>query len=162
MALELEVRMKAFISYSTAIDQIIALRLQTMAGVYGMTIYVPPATTRHAVAPELIPEVQMQLDESDVVLAVITHNPAPSAISEMNRALESGKLLIPIVSASVPREYYTQFRRYFVVNPGDPSQVEQQIVQFLAEKQQAHAGKTALLALATLAVALLLFGSDSV
>jgi hypothetical protein len=40
--------MKTFISYSTALDQIIALRLQTMAAVYGMTIYVPPASTRQA------------------------------------------------------------------------------------------------------------------
>jgi len=62
--------MKAFISYSTALDQILALRLQTMAAVYGMTVYVPPATTRNAAAPAaLIPEVQKQLDECDVVSA---------------------------------------------------------------------------------------------
>jgi hypothetical protein len=150
--------MKVFISYSTALDQIIALRLQTMAAVYGMTVYVPPATTRSAVTPTLIPEVQKQLSDSDVVLAVITHEPAPSALSEM---ASPGKLLIPIVSANVPQQYYAHFSRYFVVNPQDPSQAEQEIVRFLAEKQQAKNGQFGLLALATMAVALLLFNSDS-
>jgi hypothetical protein len=154
--------MKVFISYSTALDQIIALRLQTMAAVYGMTVYVPPATTRSAIAPMLIPEVQKQLNDSDVVLAVITHQPAPSALSEMNWTLASqGKLLIPIVGAGVPPQYYAHFPRYFVVNPEDPSQVEQEIVKFLAERRQAKADRFGLLALATLAVALLLFNSDS-
>lgn len=154
--------MKVFISYSTALDQIIALRLQTMAAVYGMTLYVPPATTRSAVAPTLVPEVLKQLNDSDVVLAVITHQPAPSALSEMNWTLAAQeKLLIPIVGAGVPVQYYAHFPRYFVVNPADPSQVEQEIVKFLAERQQAKAGRFGLLALATLAVALLLFNSDS-
>lgn len=152
--------MKAFISYSTALDQIIALRLQTMAAVYGMTVYVPPATTRHAATSELIPEVQKQLDNADVVLAVITQAPTLSALSEMNWALARGRLLIPIVSAGVPAQYYAQFP-HFVVNPTDPSQTAGQIVRFLAEKHQADKAKTTmLLALATLAVSLLLFGSE--
>ncbi|MGD1101968.1 MAG: hypothetical protein ABSA59_07860 [Terriglobia bacterium] len=153
--------MKVFISYSTAADQIIALRLQTIAAVYGMTIYVPPATTRHVASPELIPEVQRQLNESDVVLAVITHEPVSSAISEMNWALASGKLLIPIVSPGVPQEYYARFEPYFIVNLADPSQTEQQIVRFLAEKHESEKGKTALIGLAIFATALLLFGADS-
>ena len=49
--------MKAFISYSTTLDQIIALRLQTMAAVYGITSYVPPATTRQFDSPRLNTEV---------------------------------------------------------------------------------------------------------
>ena len=152
--------MKVFISYSTAADQIIALRLQTIAAVYGMTVYVPPATTRNVATPELIPEVQRQLNESDVVLAVITHVPVPSAVSEMNWALASGKLLIPIVTPGVPQEYYGRFE-HFIVNLEDPSQTEQQIVRFLAEKHQAEKGKKALIGLAIFAMALLLFGADS-
>jgi hypothetical protein len=154
--------MKTFISYSTALDQIIALRLQTMASVYGMTIYVPPATTRNTLTGMLIPEVEQQLQQSEVVLAVITHKPAPSALSEMNAALVLKKLLIPIVSPGVPGEYYENFRPHFLVNPVDPSKTEQEIVQFLAGKQQAETAiRGGLLALATLAVALLLFGSES-
>jgi hypothetical protein len=151
--------MKVFISYSTALDQIIALRLQTMAGVYGMTSYVPAASTRNLHTPQLLPEVQKNLQDSDVVLAVITQGPAPSALNEMNWAVTTRKLLIPIISPGVPPEYYSQFQPYFIVNPTDPSQTEQQIVQFLAQKQQAKTAQNALVALATLTVALLLFGS---
>ena len=152
--------MKTFISYSTALDQIIALRLQTMAAVYGMTIYVPPATTRQAGGTGLlIPEVQEHLRQSDVVLAVITHR--PSAVNEMNSAVTLRKLLIPIVGPGVPPEYYSNFEPYFLVDPNDPSQAEQQIVQFLSGKQQAEAARTAVLALTTLAIALLLLGSKS-
>src|SRR5579863_1269046 len=123
--------MKAFISYSTALDQIIALRLQTMAAVYGVTSYVPPATTRQAGMGDLIPEVRRNLQDSDVVLAVITHNPTQSAINEMNWAVEQHKLLIPIVGAGVAQEYFARFVPYFLVNPADPSNVEKQIVDFL-------------------------------
>ena len=158
--------MKVFVSYSTALDQIIAFRLQTMAAVYGMTVYVPPATTRHQATAALIPEVQQELADSNVVLGVITQIPVPGAVSEMNFALASGKLLIPIVSSTVPPESYAHFLPHFVVDPADPSKAEGRIVHFLLEqKQQAEKGTGngtgALLALATLAVALLLFGSES-
>lgn len=153
--------MKIFISYSTAMDQIVALRLQTLATVYGLTSYVPPATTRQTSNPELSDEVQRNLQASDVVLGVMMHNPASSAVSEMNLALATGKLLIPIVSPSVSAEDYAQFNPRFVLNPSDPSQTEAAIVHFLAGKQQENQSKTALLALATVAVGLLLFSSDS-
>jgi len=127
-----------------------------------MTIYVPPATTRQAGGTGLlIPEVQEHLRQSDLVLAVITHRPTPSAVSEMNSAVTLRKLLIPIVGPGVPPEYYSNFEQYFLVDPNDPSQAEQQIVQFLAGKQQAEAARTAVLALTTLAIALLLLGSKS-
>jgi hypothetical protein len=153
--------MKTFISYSTALDQIIALRLQTLAAVSGMTVYVPPATTRQVWTGLLVPEVQKELRESDVILAVITQNPTPSAVTEMNTAVTLGKLLIPIVSPQVPQQYYANFKPHFVVNPIDPSETEKQIVQFLAGRQQGEAVKAGLL-LGTLAVALLLLlGSES-
>jgi len=153
--------MKTFVSYSTALDQILALRLQTMASVYGMTVYVPPATTRHSPTGLLIPEVQEQLGQSDVVLAVITQMPTPGAVNEMNEAVRLKKLLIPIVSPGVPSEYYINFQHVVLVDPADPSRAEREIVGILAGKQQEKASKTALLALATLAVALLLFGTYS-
>jgi hypothetical protein len=120
--------MKTFISYSTALDQIIALRLQTMAAVYGMTIYVPPASTRQAGGTGLlIPEVQEHLRQSDVVLAVITHRPTPSAVSEMNSAVTLRKLLIPIVGPGVPPEYHSNFEPYFSIDPHDPSQASRSL-----------------------------------
>jgi hypothetical protein len=38
--------MKVFISYGSAADQVTALRLQALANVNGLTVYVPPAYTR--------------------------------------------------------------------------------------------------------------------
>src|SRR5690348_12077389 len=101
--------MKTFISYSTAADQIVALRLQTLAAVYGMTVYVPPADTRLSWEGSLDPEVEKQLKTSDVVLAVITQVPSQSAINEMNAAIQYKRLLIPIVSNAVPPQYYGDF-----------------------------------------------------
>lgn len=149
---------RVFISYSTALDQIIALRLQTVAAVYGMTVYVPPASTRRSDTPQLPEEVIDQLKHADVVLAVITQQPAQSTVSEMNLALGFRRLLIPIVSPGVPPQFYAEFKPHFVVNPADPSTTEQEIVSYLANKQQAEAGKTAIFALAIFAVALLLLG----
>jgi hypothetical protein len=151
---------KVFISYSTAVDQIIALRLQTMAAVYGLTTYVPPATTRQSLTAEFTPEVLTQLNESDVVLAVITHKPVPSAVNEMDFALRLAKLLIPVVSANVPPENYQGFQ-HFVLNLADLAQTEREIVTFLTKKQQSETGKAALLGLATLALGLLLLGKQS-
>lgn len=157
--------MNVFISYSTVIDQIIALRLQTMAAVYGMRVYVPPATTRQPTAVGVWPEVQKALNESKLVLAVITQIPVPSAISEMDFALQSKKLLIPIVTPNVPAEIYSAFPRHFLVNLQDPSQTEGEIVRFLAEQHTTErvetGGTIAVVALATLAIALLLFASQS-
>jgi hypothetical protein len=153
--------MQVFISYSVAIDQLVALRLQTMAAVYGLTVYVPPATTRQTFDPDLSREVEDRLRESDVILAVMMHNPAASAVSEMNAALRYGKLLIPIVSPSVSAEYYAVFQPHFVLNLADPSQTEGEIVKFLAEKQQTNHSQAALVALTTLALGLILFSSNS-
>ena len=96
--------------------------------------------------------------DSNVVLAVITQAPALNAVAEMKEAAALGKL-IPIIGPGVPAEDYEQFDPYFVVDPGDPAQAEKQIVQYLAKKRESQTMKNALIALATLTVALLLFGS---
>jgi hypothetical protein len=40
--------MKVFISYGDVADQVTALRLQALAAVNGLTVFVPPAHTRSA------------------------------------------------------------------------------------------------------------------
>ena len=128
--------MQVFISYSMSIDQLLALRLQTLAAVYGLTVYVPPATTRQTLNPGLSTEVEEKLRESDVILAVMMRNPAASAVSEMNSALAYGKLWIPIVSPSVPSKYYAAFPQYFPLDPAAPSQTESAIIGFLARRSR--------------------------
>ena len=123
--------MKAFISYSTAADQIIALRLQTLAAVYGFTAYVPPASTRRTADG--------------------------SVTMDMNQAVKTGKPFIPLVGPAAPAEFSTSFPHY-LVDPMDPSKVERQIVEYLASLRRPD-DTPGLLALATLAVGLLLLGT---
>ena len=44
----IEIRMKIFISYGDLHDQVAALRLQALAAVQGLTVYVPPGHTRRS------------------------------------------------------------------------------------------------------------------
>jgi len=147
---------KVFISYSTANDQIVALRIQTLAAVYGVTVFVPGATTRKSQSPALPAAVQEQLRDSDVVLAVMMDAPSPAAVSELNLALAIGKLLIPILGPSVSSDQLERFQPHFRVDPLDPSRTENEIVSYLAGKQQ-NKQHTALLAVLTLTLALFLF-----
>ena len=62
--------MKVFISYGSIADQVTALRLQALAAVNGLTVFVPPAYTRQVV-PVLEPETGQKLNEADVILGVV-------------------------------------------------------------------------------------------
>lgn len=63
--------MKVFISYGSLADQVTALRLQALAGVNGLTVYVPPAYTRQNVPAVLEPETHEKLNDTDVTLGVV-------------------------------------------------------------------------------------------
>ena len=58
-----------FISYSAGADQVVALRLQTLASVYGFEAYVPPAQTRHSTATLLRQEVRRAIQTADLFFA---------------------------------------------------------------------------------------------
>jgi hypothetical protein len=157
--------MKVFISYSTAADQIVALRLQTLAVVSmdDVTVYVPPAFTRQSFNDALNFVVAQELEDSDVVLAVMIHNPVQSAVHEMNLALSRHKPLIPLVTASVSPDYYASFP-HFLLDPNDPSKAEADIVRHLASLPRSYNGwNKPLLALCTLALGMILVsaGPDS-
>ena len=155
--------MKVFISYSTADDQIVALRLQTLAVVSmeDVTVYVPPAFTRHSFNGMLNPVVAHQLRESDVVLAVMIHNPAQSAVDEMNLALHEQKPLIPLISPSVSSDSYASFP-HFLLDPSDPSKAEADIVRHLATLPRPGNGwNKPLLALCTLALGMILVSANA-
>jgi len=154
--------MQVFISYSTAHDQIVALRLQTLAVVSmdDVTVYVPPAHTRQG-SGGLSLEVVQQVKESDVVLAVMIQNPVQGAVEELNLALRLGKPLIPLVSPSVSPEYYEAFP-HFLLDPSDPSKAEFDIVQHLrALPRPDNAWNKPLLALCTLALGMILVSAGT-
>jgi hypothetical protein len=63
--------MKVFIPHGDASDQVTALRLPALGTVNGLTVYVPPAFTRHCIPNLLDPEASQKLHEAEVVLGVI-------------------------------------------------------------------------------------------
>ena len=82
--------MKLYIAYGTEADQVIALRLQALAAVNGLSAYVPPVYTRRAHAINLEPESHAKLLDSDVVLGVVT-----TSISDtLRRELEAARELL--------------------------------------------------------------------
>ena len=87
----------------------------------------------------------------------MTSNPVPAARSEMKRALQAGKLLIPIVGPAVDQQFYDGFA-HFKLDPANPAGAETGIVQYLGQHKKSRDGSNAaLIALSTIAVGMLLF-----
>ena len=78
--------LKLYIAYGTAADQVIALRLQALAAVNGLSVYVPPAYTRRVGAINLEPESEAKLIDSDLVLGVVTTGMSDACRQELNSA----------------------------------------------------------------------------
>ncbi len=150
--------LKLYIAYGTAADQVIALRLQALAVVNGLSVYVPPAYTRHSNVATLDEQSVNRLRESELILGVITTAVSEVCRQELNNAQAMGKKVIVIAEpASAP-----WLQRYFrdnlvMIDPGNPAAAEQAIVQFLKKMEMEQAARTALIALGTLALGLLLF-----
>lgn len=155
--------MKVFISYGSATDQVIALRLQALAAVNGLSAYVPPAYTRQGMVPMLDLEVAPKLAESDVILGVVATGLSPACQQELTWALNAGKN--PIVMAYP--QFVEMLGTYFtpnlvVVDPVNPELSEMGILHHLkALHQQKTASMQegaaiALVGLATLALGLLM------
>lgn len=149
--------MKVFISYGDFADQVTALRLQALGSVNGLTVYVPPAYTRHGAPTLLDPEASQKLNQAEVVLGVVGAGLTESCRQELNTGLALHKNMIVM---SYP-EFAPQLQPYFgsdlvVIDPANPDRVELGIVQRLKALDAQQTAKTALLALGTLALGLLL------
>ena len=150
--------MKVFLSYGSAGDQVTALRLQALAAVNGLTAYVPPAYTRGANVSTLDADTARHLGGADVVLGVIATGLSEACRQEINTGLalrkptivmaepEYAKELAPVLGANV-----------VVINPSAPEQAEIGIVRHLKAIDAEQSAKTALLALGTIALGLLIF-----
>lgn len=150
--------LKLYIAYGTAGDQVIALSLQALAAVNGLSVYVPPAYTRQTGPTNLDPRADATLRDSDVVLGVISTVISETCRWELNTAKTMGKKTIIIAepaSASWLQPYFPG--NLVVIDPSDPGRAEQAIVQFLGQTEMEQAARTALIALGTLALGLLLF-----
>ncbi|HEY1755925.1 MAG TPA: hypothetical protein VGG72_11050 [Bryobacteraceae bacterium] len=149
--------MKVFISYGDASDQITALRLQALGAVNGLTVYVPPAFTRQSVPPFLDPEVAQKLNESEVVLGVVGMGLTEACRRELNAGLGLRKTMIVMAYPA----FASQLQPYFgssvvVIDPASPGEAEIGIVGHLKTIHAQQSAKTALLALGTLALGLLI------
>lgn len=150
--------LKLYIAYGTAADQVIALRLQALAAVNGLSVYVPPAYTRRVTAINLEPESEAKLIHSDIILGVITTGMSDACRQEFNAAQSFGTKAMVIAdssSASWLENYFPG--NVVVIDPANPAAAEQQIVQILKRTEIEQAAKTALIALGTLALGLMLF-----
>ena len=152
---------KVFISYSVGADQVIALRLQTLASVYGFTAYVPPAPTRQLRETLLSDVVRRNITESDLFLAVVTQKPSSAAIAEVESANGQKKLIIPIVGPFVEHSFLKSFPKSFYIDPSDPGKIENEILAFLQKSQTEKSNRNLLVGLSALAVGLLILSATS-
>jgi hypothetical protein len=151
--------MKVFISYGSAVDQVTALRLQALAAVNGLTVYVPPAHTR-LVAPSTIDlEARQKLTDTDVILGVIGAAGFTEACrQEINTGIALQKNTIVLCDPAFEPHLRPHFGANLVVlNPADPAQAETSMVQHLKTIHAKRKEEKALLALSTLAIGLLIF-----
>lgn len=152
--------MKLYIAYGTAADQVIALRLQALGAVNGLSVYVPPAYTRQAGAAPLGAEAFDKVLDSDVILGVITTGMSDVCRQELDaaRAFARKKEVIVLADPAIAPQLQDYFPgKVVVIDPGNPAQAEQQIVQFLKQTEIEQTARTALIALGTLALGLMLF-----
>jgi len=149
--------MKVFISYGDVADQITALRLQALGAVNGLTVYVPPAYTRQNAPTLLDTEASEKLNQAEVVLGVVGAGLTEACRQELNAGLALRKNMIVMSHPA----FAPQLQQYFgsnlvVMDPANPDQVELGILRHLKALDAQQTAKTALLALGTLALGLLL------
>ena len=147
-----------FISYGSAADQVTALRLQALASVNGLTVYVPPAHTRQTSTPLIDPQSAQKLKEAEIVLGVVGSGLTESCRQELNTGIGLGKTTIVMADPRFAPELQPYFGLYLVViDPIHPERAELGIVQHLKAMDAEQNAKKALLALGTLALGLLIF-----
>lgn len=149
--------MKVFISYGDVEDQITALRLQALGAVNGLTVYVPPVHTRHGALTLLGTETGEKLNQAEVVLGVIGAGLTEACRQELNTGLALRKNMIVMSHPAFAPQLQPYFGSNLVVmDPANPDQVEVGILRHLKALDAQQTAKTALLALGTLALGLLL------
>jgi hypothetical protein len=123
--------LRVFVSYATREDQILALRLQTLASTRpGLQVYVPPASTRSGSPSAKIDSAGLKL--CDLVLALITR-PMPLMMQrEMSFAAELPRPAIPIILKGLAVNGLLQAGQpVFTLDPFDPVPAEHRIIEYL-------------------------------
>ena len=148
--------MKIFISYGALHDQVTALRLQALAAVHDLTVYVPPVHTRRSSPAQLDPDSMDHLNNSDVVLGVVGTGLSEACQLELDFSLTSGKVTIVLAEPAFAAQLQQSGLTVVVIDPANPERAEMEIVQRLASIDVEQNAKKALLALGTIALGLLI------
>jgi hypothetical protein len=149
--------MKVFISYGEAGDQVMALRLQALGAVNGLTVYVPPAFTRQGVPALLDPETGRKLHEAEVVLGVVGAGLTEACRQELNAGIALKKnMLVMTYPTSAPELQRFFGPNLFVIDPANPGAAEVGIVEYLKTMDAQQSAKTTLVGLGALAFGLLI------
>jgi hypothetical protein len=156
-----EQAMKVFLSYGSAADQVTALRLQALGAVNGLTVYVPPAYTRQQfTAAPFDEDSARKMDEADVILGVVGMAISMACQLELQASLASQKPTIVMAGPLVARQLQPSFgSNLIVVDPANPDVAEQAIVLHLKNLDAEKRAKSALIALGTLALGLLVLAA---
>lgn len=126
----------------------------------GLTVYVPPAHTRQAVAQLLDPEVAGKLNEAEIVLGVVGNGLTEACRQELNTCLTLRKNMIIMSYPLFARQLQPHFgSNLVVIDPLNPAAAENGIMQHLKSLDAQQKAQKALLALGTLALGLLIFGA---
>ena len=154
--------MKVFLSYGDARDQATALRLQALSAVNGLQTFVPPAYTRTESTTVLDEVSAAQLLASDVILAVVRYGLADACRHELNAGLFHNKPVIVMTESHwTPDLQRVAGLKVVTIDPQQPEVAEREIMTYLRQIQTEQTGRTALLALGTLALGLLVFAPES-
>jgi len=152
------VALRLYVAYGTASDQVTASRLQALGAVNGLNVYVPPSYTRTDTPASIDPKSEANLRAADVVLGVITSAISEACWQELNSAKRMGRNTIVMAEPVAASRLEPHFPgNVLMIDPADPAQAESGIVQFLKKTELEQDAKTALIALGTLALGLLLF-----
>lgn len=145
-----------FLTYSLdAAEQSLVWRLQTLATAQGINVYVP---TREGTQATVRNEVRSAIDRADCVMAIITARAGPAVQNELNYALSTKKLIVPIVQQGIGNAaFFNRFPRVFWFSPHEPpGKVEGEVVEFLKTKKLDKENKQALGAVVAIGVGMLL------
>lgn len=143
-------------------EQSLVWRLQTLATSQGINVYVPSRDGRQTLSSRHVAtvrnDVRIAIDRADCVLAIITARAGAAVQSELNYALSSNKLIVPIVQQGVgDQNYFSKFPRVFWFSPFEPpGKVEGEVVDFLKNQKLNKEGKQALGAVVAIGVGMLL------
>jgi|SRR5271155_4363511 len=131
--------LKVFLSFSVdPDDQVLIWRLQTLATAQGIDMYIPLWQAAENRRPGPLPQtVRSSIDKADCVLAIITSRTSTKVRDELTYALETHKLIVPLVERSVA---HSQLNKklpqvfYFTQNE-PPGRLEAQVIEFLKQQQ---------------------------